>query len=275
MYSSWIKGPQQYIKTRFPVSLYMPCAAFLVIAGIAGGRILRPTDIVLTYVFALTLLLQFRLLDDLSDIANDRRIYPQRVLVQAESLLPFYVLFCICLLANFVLVAVQTGPKHRLVVLLLLNAAALLLHYGLRDILTGKILRYHIIIVKYPLFVFLLSGDVWKSRHLLLAIAVVYLCFSIYEALHDKSLHTTPGAANSLLIEIGALFAVSMLMTLAVIGSKLTIGLLQGLFGLLSFLTLSELFLRRRVHLDSTKSGYAVFILGFVLILNFSVGVLL
>jgi 4-hydroxybenzoate polyprenyltransferase len=273
VYNSWIRKPQQYLKTRFPARLYLPCATFLVIAGLASGRTLPPVGLALAWVLAFTLLLQFRLLDDLSDVAHDRRVYPERVLSQAVSLVPFYVLLCICLLANFVLVAVQPGPRHRFVALLLLNAGAFLWHYGLRRILTGKVMGYHIVIGKYPLFVFLLSGDGRDRWRLLLAMAAVYLCFSMYEALHDRSLHTTPRAATSLTLEIGALFAVSVLMTSEMIGGNPSIVILQGLLGVVSLLALSEMFCRRRVHLDSAKTGYAVFILGFALILNFSVGV--
>jgi len=273
MYESWINKPRQYLKTRFPARLYLPCAAFLVIAGIAGGRTLPPAGLALSSVLALTLLLQFRLLDDLSDIAHDRHVYPERVLARAASLIPFSVMLCVCILANLALIAVQPGPRHRIIVLLFLNAAAFLWYNGLRSILNGKILRYHIVILKYPLFVFLLSGDSWNRWRLFLTMAAVYLCFSMYEALHDRDLHTMPRAATSLTLEISALFVVSAFMTFEVIGSKLSVVLLQGVLGLLSLLALSDLFLRRRVHLDSTISGYAVLISGFILVLNFSVGV--
>ncbi len=273
MYESWINKPRQYIKTRFPARLYLPCTAFLVIAGIAGGRTLPPAGVAIASVLGLTLLLQFRLLDDLSDIAHDKLVHPERVLAQAANLIPFSVMLYLCILVNFALIAVQPGPRYRLIVFLLLNVAAFLWHYGLRSILNGKILGYHIIMLKYPLFVFLVSGDGWNRWRLLLAMAVVYLCFSIYEALHDRDLHTAPGATTTLTLEIGALFAVSALMTFEVMGGKLSIVLLQGLFGLLSLLALDYLFLRRRLHLDSTTMGYAVFLSGFILVLNFSVGV--
>ena len=231
---SWINKPWRYLNTRFPASLYLPCAAFLVIAGIAGGRTLSPTGLALASVFALALLLQFRLLDDLSDVAKDRRVYPDRVLAQAVSLVPFFVMLCLCLLANFALAAAQPGPRHRSVVLLILNAAAFLWYYGLRSILAGKVLGYHVVMVKYPLFVFLLSGDSWNRWRLFLAMAMVYLCFSIYEALHDRDLQKAPGAVTSLTLEIVALFAVSVLMTFEVIGSKPSIVILQGISGLLA-----------------------------------------
>ena len=273
MYNSWIRKPQQYLRTRFPARLYVPCATFLVIAGLASGRTLPMVELALACVLALTLLLQFRLLDDLSDLAHDRRFHPERVLSQAVSLVPFYLLLTICLLVNLALVAVQPGPRYRLVILVVLNAGAVLWYYGLRRILSGKVIGYHIVIGKYPLFVFLLSGDGGDMWRLFLAMAAVYLCFSMYEALHDRQLHTVPRAATSLTIEIGALFAVSVLMTSEIIGGKPSIVILQGLLGVFSLLALSEMFCRRRVHLDSAKTGYAVFILGFALILNFSLGV--
>lgn len=272
MCESWINKPWRYLNTRFPAFLYLPCAAFLVIAGIAGGRSLSPAGVALASVFALTLLLQFRLLDDLSDVAKDRRVYPDRVLAQAASLVPFFVMLCLCLVANFALVAAQPGPGHRSLVLLILNAAAVLWYCGLRGILAGKVLGYHVVMVKYPLFVFLLSGDSRNGWRLFLAMAMVYLCFSIYEALHDRDLQKTPGAVTALTLEIVVLFVVSALMTFEVIDSKPAIVLFQGISGLFILLVLSDLFLRRRIHLNSTKSSYAVFIGSFILILNFSIG---
>ncbi len=273
VYDSWIEKPRQYLKTRFPARLFVPCAAFLTTAALAGGRAVRPADMLLALVLALALLLQFRLLDDLSDVTHDRSVHPERVLSRAGSLVPFFVLLCFSIPVTGALIAVQPGPRHRLVLFLSLNAAAFLWHFVLRDMLSGQVLRGHIVTIKYPLFVFFLSGDSWNRRHLFLAMAAVYLCFSIYEALHDRNLQKIQRAEAFLTLEIGLLFAVSACMAFEVIGNKLAIALLQGVFGLTGFIILSDVFLRRRLHLESAKSGYMVFVLGFILVLNFLIGV--
>jgi hypothetical protein len=273
VYDSWIDRPLRYLETRFPARLFAPCAALLAVAGLAGGRTPRLADMVLAFLLALTLLLQFRLLDDLSDLPQDRERHPERILTQAGSLVPFLVLLGICMLINSALVAVQPGPRHRLVLFLIVNAAAFLWYFVLRDVLNGKIFRYHVVIAKYPIFVLLLSGDTGTTWQLFLSMAAVYLCFSIYEVLHDQDLQLTRRARTSLVVEIGTLFAVSALMTFEVMGTRPAFALLQGILGLSSFLILSDLFLRRRMHLASARSGYVVFVLCFVLVLNFSIGV--
>ena len=103
--------------------------------------------------------------------------------------------------------------------------------------------------------------------------ALVYLSFTIYEVLHDRSLQTRPGAETALRLEICVLFVVSALMTLQLVGGVLAIVALQGLFGVVSVLALGEAFGRRRIHLVSPQAGYLVFAVAFALSVNFSLGV--
>jgi hypothetical protein len=133
--------------------------------------------------------------------------------------------------------------------------------------------QYHVVAVKYAVFVFLLSGDGSYFWSLALAMALIYLSFTIYEVVHDRSLQATPGAELALRFEIGALSAVSALMTLKLAGGALLAAVLQGLLAVVGVLVLAEVFGRRRVHRQSARAGYLVFAVAFALSVNFSLGV--
>lgn len=271
--ASWIKLSTRYLGTRIPVRLYLPCAAFLAIAGHSGGQSLSPAGMARNCLTALMLLLQFRVMDDLADIRRDRLVHPERVMAEAASLTPFYLMLCGSMAANLVLVAMQPGPEHRLGAFLLLNAVAVLWYSRLRFALTGKVLGYHVVLAKYPVFVYLLSGNGHRIWPLLLAASFVYICFSIHEALHDRSLDSVRGVATALNIEALALFAVSSLMTVEIIGSNPAIVLLQGAMSLAILLAFVKMLHLRRVGLPFPNTGYAVFLLGIAVVVNFSIGV--
>ena len=273
MSASWIEQAKEYLETRFPVRRYLPCAAFLAGAGYSGGRSLSPAGLAVACMLGVMLLLQFRLMDDLGDIHHDRLAHPERVMARAPSLVPFYLLLCGSFLANWVVVSMQPGPEYRTAALLLLSAGAFLWYSRLRATVTDKILGYHLVVGKYPVFAYLLSGEGWEKWRLLLAASLVYLCFSLYEALHDRSLDRVPGTTTVRYVEIGALSAVLALMAVDVVGSRLPVVLFQGLLSIVVPPALCIVFGIRHVHLTSPKTGYAVFVLGFVVILNFSLGV--
>ncbi len=277
MSKSSIETLRQYIKSRLPARLYLPCAALLVIAGLADGQSVRVLELGVSYVLAWTLLLQFRLLDDLSDLPHDRHTHPDRVLVQATSLVPFCSLLVFSGLWNLSVITasfvLQKGAGHRLGGLLLLNVAGLLWYGLLRKIVRGRIVGYHVVAAKYPVFVFLLSGDGGKRWSLLLTMTLVFLCFAIYEVLHDRSLQVVPRTESVLRLEIGIGFAISMLMTVELIGTTIELAVLQGLLGIMGLLVLGGLFIRQRVHHESATAGYLVFIVTFALTITFSLGV--
>src|SRR5262245_22121867 len=90
---SSIKLIYAYWRERYPVSVFLPFAILLAAAGAAAAGTL-PTigDAVISCVLAYTLVLVFRIGDDLADLNSDRLHHPDRVLVQAASVTPIIVL---------------------------------------------------------------------------------------------------------------------------------------------------------------------------------------
>jgi len=267
---SWIELLARYVETRLPARLFVPCAGFLVVAALAGGGPHGAKHLALTGGLALLLLLHFRLWDDLADLPQDRLTHPDRVLVGAPSLAPFRALLAALFLVNLTLIALQPG-LWRLVLFLLLNAAAFLWYWRLRSLLSGRVLAYHVVVAKYPAFVLLLSARVEHPWRLALGMALVYLSFTIYEVLHHPALRGLAEARRALALEIVAFFFVAELMALDLLGRGALAVAVQGLLGLLALLLLGGP-LGRRLLAASEKASYIVFALGIALVLNYSIG---
>ena len=128
-------------------------------------------------VSGLVLLVAFRLLDDLEDVEVDRIRAPERVLVRASSLRPFW---WVCGLAF--LVGGSLLPVAKLLVLVLFTIGLLAWYrVGRRYPLFA---RGHsaVILTKYPLLVWLTSAG---GPYLLATMCGVYLVMIGYERLHD------------------------------------------------------------------------------------------
>lgn len=272
MSGAWLEPLRSYVGSRLPPRLYLPCVVLLAAAGLAGGREPNPGDLLLTGVLAWTLLLQFRLWDDLCDREADRRAHPHRVLVRASSLAPFHALLILSFLLNLALVAVLPGFLNLGLFLALNGAAALWYAWG-RRVLPNVTLGYHLVLLKYPVFVLLLSQPARNGRGAALAMALVYLCFAIHEAIHDPRLADVPGVRFVLTAEVLGVFLVGECLALDLAGRSLSLAALEALLGLAVFPLMAEQLLTRRPAARDGRKGLLVFVLGFALILNFTLGV--
>lgn len=200
-----------YVQSRVPVWLYVPLALILSAAACAGGLPEDASRFAVTLLTAYTLVFQFRLWDDLADLARDRAEHPQRVLVRAPSLAPFRALCATLIAANLALIAAASGSGARVAILVALNAIVAAWYRQRAALRLHALAAAHVLLFKYPAFVFLVSppGSEWLP--LALAMTLVYLCFGIHEIAHDESL---PPAGPVLAGEIGALCAVVAAMAL-------------------------------------------------------------
>lgn len=277
MSNAWTEGRTaglwRYLVTRFPPHLFAPCAALLVIAGMAGGRSLDLIEAGLSLLLAMTMLLQFRLLDDLADRRRDRIDHPNRVMVRASTLRPFLGLLLVCATGSAALIARRPGSMTGLVVFLALNVS-LLLWYGLfRRWVTARMLAYHVVAAKYPIFVYILGADGRTGWNLLLAMALIYFCFCTYEVLHDRQLQAEPWAERTLHLELGLLLTVAVLMTVVLFEHGSVFAVPQALLSVGGALVLGHVFIRRRLHRASAGAAYLVFAVTFILSGVFSLGV--
>jgi hypothetical protein len=271
-----IEEAARYSRTRFPVKIYLPLALFLCTAALAGGRPMEPINLMLAFVLALSLLYQFRLWDDLSDREHDRLDYPERVLVRTTSVTFFRTLVFVAFLYNFALIGVSAGSSWQLkaIMFALLNGSFFVWYRWRAELCRSEIGASHVVLGKYPIFIYLLSGEsaATSSVRLVLAMLLVYLCFCVYELLHDAKLNRVPGALKLLAGEMTALCAVSAVMAITLIEHGGAIAIVQAAMTVAGGLFLARLFLRRRAGVHTDIESYAVFVVGFFQALTFSLG---
>ena len=169
-----------YIRERFRLWPFLPVA--LALCAIAGDWRGFP--------LAVFLLLQFRLWDDLADLRMDRIHHPQRVM--SRSLSTGLFVGAAGLLAVVCGALTAWSDPRKLIVLAGLTIL-LLVWYRVRP--PELTLGYHVVLIKYPAFVYLLSPA--PSRR---ALPFVFFGACAYEVLHDAKLRNLRSAQGALAV---------------------------------------------------------------------------
>ena len=188
-----------YLRERFHLRLFGPLAVAIAVG--ASGAMRDWATLVVDSGFALLLLAQFRLWDDLADRARDGVEHPDRVLVRAREVTPA-IAFCGALAVLNICIAVwRSGMSVALLGGLNLGAGAWYLSAGTKDpahvrSLAGSkdpaYVRDHpayvpVLLTKYPVFVFVVAGGRLADAPLpiLASAAALYVVVCAYEAWHD------------------------------------------------------------------------------------------
>lgn len=275
LFDSWTKDLVEYQQSRLPGAIYVPLAVFLYTAGMVGGEGTGWRRQLFFGFVAWTLIFQFRLWDDLMDVAQDKREHPDRVLCRMDSLRPFRLLTALLCGANLVTFGAldwMTNEWRRSTLFIVLNVA-MFLWYRLRDrsaLSSGA--RSHIALMKYPVFVYLLSGLVTPrgTIPLLLSAALVYLCFTVFEVLHNLPLLTSPNIDRVLAAEMTGFGAVMIATVYASIPQSGMGVLVQSLLAGAGIVALVLLFRHR--HMLSVGQSRYIFVIAFLPLLGGALG---
>lgn len=206
MWSALSRDLWAYLRTRFPVYLVVGLPLLLALAALRE-RARSPVELVVTLAMALLLVLELRLWDDLRDVDFDRQVHPERVLCQTASLRPFWQVFYLLVAINLGLAALVRGWWGA--GLLLGLHALLAVWYGWRGTsYLRPVLNYHVVLLKYPVIVWLLGAESAASSSLWIPALSVYLALCIWEPLHDAVLRRLRGAQICLAVECLLLAAV-------------------------------------------------------------------
>ena len=148
---------------------------------------------------AVALVWQFRLWDDLADIAHDRAQHPERILVGTGALRSFWwalVLSALCLAP-----ALALARSTLSVAVYAALAAGLALAYRFFDAYPGaRLLRSHVVIVKYPVFVWLTAAQPDALRAWTIGVGL-YLALCVFEIFDDPGLRDSPKARRLAIAE--------------------------------------------------------------------------
>ena len=176
-----------YLRERFHLRLFGPLAVAIGV-GASGVR-LDWASVVVDSGFALLLLAQFRLWDDLADRARDGVEHPDRVLVRAREVTPA-IAFCGALAVLNICIAVwRSGTAVAVLGGLNVAAGVWYLSAGSKDPAYGRTHAAYIpvLLTKYPAFVFVVAGGRLADAPLpiLASAAALYVVVCAYEAWHD------------------------------------------------------------------------------------------
>jgi 4-hydroxybenzoate polyprenyltransferase len=172
-----------YVRERGRPGILIP-AAILIALGANAGHAIDLARLVGSAALVLLLLAQFRLWDDLADLAIDRSRHPERLLSRAAHVEGFVVFVLLLATANVAVAAWLSGPVG-VVILLLLNAATAV-WYAARSshrTLVGDL----IILTKYPVFVFVVAGSTSPSPAQVTAAIATYAAACVFDVWHDAS----------------------------------------------------------------------------------------
>ncbi|MBE0619920.1 MAG: hypothetical protein IH605_04950 [Burkholderiales bacterium] len=173
-----------YLRTRIATPRIGLLWLVVVAAASTSGAMVEPDHGVFYAALLALLIAQFRLWDDLYDLAHDREHHAQRVLVRAAKLLPFRILLAVSFatgLGALVLVA----EAERGIAYALLVAAFLTLYRVLKRRPATRLLRTQLVLLKYPAFILIVAPHPLQLRSLAAAM-VLYLLLSAYDA-HDRT----------------------------------------------------------------------------------------
>jgi hypothetical protein len=211
---SSIKLIYAYWRERYPVSVFAPFSFLIAAAGAAaGGRLPNVRDALIACVLAYTLVLVFRICDDLADLSSDRLHHPDRVLVRAPSVTPIVVLASIVAAGDILLIL---GQPHRGARIAVFSAILLFLALWYRwrvRLRAGPLVSAHVVLIKYPV-ISLLTCVRWDelSQHTALpAFGTIYLGLCIYEQVHDRVVRESYGAQWIFVAEVVLLAGLPLL----------------------------------------------------------------
>ena len=176
-----------YLRERFDLRLFAPLAVAIAIG--ASGAQPGWATVAVDSGFALLLLAQFRLWDDLADRSRDAVEHPDRVLVRAREITPA-IAFCGALaVLNICLAVWRAGMSVAILAPLNLALGAWYLAAGSKDpaCVRASPAYVPVLLTKYPAFVLVVAGARLAETpvSILAGAAVLYVVVCAYEAWHD------------------------------------------------------------------------------------------
>ncbi len=172
-----------YLRERFHLRLYLPLAVCIAAAA-------SPNDgwrlVAVDAGFALLLLVQFRLWDDLADRGRDSLSHPERVLVRLANLTTAVGLCGALGVLNICIAVWRDGSGVAVSVLAGLDAVMAAWYLArTRRTAAGE----HLLLTKYPSMILIVAGARVLDRpaQILFLCAALYAAACAYEAWHDPT----------------------------------------------------------------------------------------
>jgi hypothetical protein len=267
--------PPPLRRQRFSVWACLPLGLLLWLASQPAGLAELTADAATSILFAVTLLLQLRLWDELEERGTNRPARPWRGAGTGAPGGWVHLVLFIAVGGNAAYLAFAFGIfSLPLAVFLVLNLVLLAWYGGLRSLFPGPVAASQVALLKYPAMVYLLGALTHPIPEppLLLTMALVYLAFSVFELLHDDQLRATSGSAWLLALSMALLLGVSGLIAATLSERSRDAALIQAGATALGAMIFLLLFWRRQRGSAAGVWAYVVFVIAFAWLLNFSLG---
>ena len=203
-----------YWHERYPASVFVPFAILIAAAGTAAGGSLPTVRGAITgCVLAYTLVLVFRIADDLADLRSDRLRHPGRVLVRASSRNPIVALALVIAVGDVLMMLSQPRPSARIAVFAAISILLGLWYHRRARLSAGPLAGAHVLLLKYPA-ISLLTCASWDGLTLhtaLPSLGAIYLGLCIYEQVHDRAVRESRLAPWIFAAEVGLLAVLPLL----------------------------------------------------------------
>ena len=198
-----------YVASRLVVGRIVLLWLALSVCALIVSREISPAIVVFGAMLAAALIAQFRLWDDLADRDYDAILHPQRVLVATIHTRRFAYLCGLLALPVAVALGIGYGIGHLAVYGGLLAAMSVL--YAAGGIALPRLLRAHLVLLKYPVFIWLCAQDADPAQWVRVGV-IVYLALSLLELVSDSVLRRSVAWRGVLLFEAVALAALLILL---------------------------------------------------------------
>jgi len=212
---SSIKLIYVYWRERYPISVFVPFAILIAAAGTAaGGSLPTVRDAVIGCVLAYTVVLVFRIADDLADLRSDRLCHPGRVLVQSSSVTPIVVLALMIAAGDILLLLSQPRAGVRITAFAAISLFLGLWYHQRARLRADSLANAHVVLLKYPA-ISLFTCASWDHLTLYTAVpsaGALYLGLCIYEQVHDRTVRESRGARWIFAAEMGLLVGLPLMM---------------------------------------------------------------
>ena len=187
-----------YCATRLATPRVIALAALVSGLAIVASRAITGAMLAQSVALAILLIAQFRLLDDLADLEHDRRHHPERVLCRVQTTKAF--IYALVVLGLGICALLLLGANAlKLTVYALLLISFVVLYANLREN-SNRLLRAHVVLIKYPVFLYLCMYAPVDLSWALLA-AVLYYALCVWEIIDDAALRRHKGATAMLVID--------------------------------------------------------------------------
>ncbi|PIP94460.1 MAG: hypothetical protein COW78_09970 [Bdellovibrio sp. CG22_combo_CG10-13_8_21_14_all_39_27] len=182
-----------YLRERYNPSSYVPVISLVTVTLFHLNHYLFAFHSIPTIVLVIaSILLMFRLLDDLGELAEEKKLYPHRVLSRSSKPKIYWLIFFLLFIVNVVLLFwLQKGST--IVYTFIGYTFFLKLYYHkIKKIIPSTYLKTLIPITRYPLTVYVLLSDYTRqfaTSEVLFFLAFLFIALRLYDWSHDQELN--------------------------------------------------------------------------------------